>query len=387
MKEIILVHYAEIGTKGKNRGRFEDKLIENLKKVLGEDARSVERRYGKILCFVDGKANEEKIVGKLSNMPGIANFAFASRAELDIIHMEKKLLEAVNDGKDFESFGIKTKRSDKKFELNSAEICQRLGGKIVEKFDKKVDLKNPDIMFYIEVGEQEALIYSSKDKYSGARGLPVGISENVLVSLSGGIDSPVASYLMMKRGCRCTFVHFHNEKVSGQRVLDKIKKLVGELKDYNLGGKLIVVPFSDLQNEIVKSVRAEDRMIVYRRYMMKILNGLCTLEKAKGIVTGDSVGQVASQTVDNLQIIYSVLEGKVPIFSPLIGLDKEEIIQRAINIGTFETSIQEGEDCCSFMIANHPSTKGNLGKIEGQEEGIDKKVIEKALKEIEVYDL
>ncbi len=387
MKEVIVVHYAEIGTKGKNRGRFEDRLMENLRKTLVEEVESVERRYGRILCFLNPKSDEGKVIGKLINMPGIANFAFASRSKLDIVDMEKRLLEIAGNEKEFNSFGIKARRSNKKFELNSNEIAQRLGGKVVEKFDKKVDLKNPDRLFYIEVGEQEVLIYSSKERYSGAGGLPVGISEKVLVSLSGGIDSPIAGYLMMKRGCQNTFVHFYNEKVGGERVLEKIKSLVGKLKDYNLSSKLIIVPFSDLQNEIVKNVRAEDRMIVYRRYMMKILQDLCIKEKAKGIVTGDSVGQVASQTVDNLQIIYSVLEGRVPIFSPLIGIDKEEIIERARKIGTFETSILEGEDCCSFMIAKHPSTKGNERKILEQEKGIDLSVVERAVEDVKVIEV
>jgi len=383
---VIVVHYSEIGTKGKNRPKFERQLMKNIGDKLDCE---VSRRYGRIV--VNSSDNNG-----LENIPGIAYFANACVAELDIEDIKEKVL-AVVDGKEFSSFSVRAKRSNKNFSLTSKEIEEKIGKIVVDKFDKKVDLSNPDLEIFIDIGEKEAFVYT--DKIRGIGGLPVGISGKVIVSLSGGIDSPVASWLMMKRGCECVYVHFYH---NGESV-EKVKSLVEKLGS----GKLILVNFRDIQNEIIKNVKAEDRMIVYRRYMMRILGGIALREKCKAIVTGDSVGQVASQTLENIGLIHGVCReeinncktgisgadddrlgsGKsrcVPVLSPLIGMNKEEIIDISKKIDTFDVSIKPGEDCCSFMIAEHPSTRGELSKILKSEEGIDDELVEKAVEEVDI---
>jgi thiamine biosynthesis protein ThiI len=280
----------------------------------------------------------------------------------------------VIDGKEFGSFSIRARRSNKNFELTSKELEERTGKIVVDKLDKKVDLSNPDLEIFIDIGEKEVFVYT--DKVRGIGGLPEGISGKVLVSLSGGLDSPVAAYLIKKRGCSCKYVHFYHD---GQSV-EKAKELVGKLN-----GKLILVNFKDIQNEIIKNVKAEDRMIVYRRYMMRILNKIALKEKCLGIVTGDSVGQVASQTLENIGLIHGASD--LPVLSPLIGMNKEEIIEIAHKICTFEISIKEGEDCCSFMIAEHPTTRGDLSRILDSEKGIDDGLVDKAVEETEIVNV
>jgi tRNA uracil 4-sulfurtransferase len=344
-------------------------LVENIKRrsIFSE----VRRRYGKIIC--ESKEDKGEIEKVLKKVPGIENFSFGLECELDFEKIKKCVLKII-EGKKFESFKINSKRTYKKFNMTSQELNEKIG-EIIYNSGKKVKMKNPDLEIFIEIGESGVQVYTEKIK--GVGGLPVGVSAKVVCSLSGGIDSPVAAYMIMTRGCEPFFVHFWNKEVGGEEVLEKIKKLVGKIKEFGGRGKLIVVPFDDLQKEIIKKTPSEDRMILYRRYMMKILNRIAEKEKAKGIVTGDNVGQVASQTLENLNLIHGVAEKTV--LSPLIGFSKQKIIEVAKQIGTYDISIEKGEDCCSFMISSSPSTKGSLRKIEGYEGEISQEEIEKAI--------
>jgi len=388
----IVVHYSEIGTKGGNRVFFEKKLMENIRNALRENANRVYRRYGRIVCILNcnqGSSNVKQIdkikqaseiKQILEKLPGISYFSFSVKAELDLEKIKKKSLEFLEKEK-FVSFKIETKRSNKGFPLTSFELNREVGRCLEEKTKKRVDFKNPEFVLHIEIGEKEAFIYGGK--CGGIGGLPVGTAGKVISSLSGGIDSPVASFLLMKRGCKVIFVHIHNQ-TQARGVLTKIEELVEQLTKMQLNSKLYVVPFEKIQKEIIMNVPSKLRMIVYRRFMMRIINQLAWKEKALGVVTGDSVGQVASQTLENLNCIYDA--SRLPVLNPLIGTNKEEIVELAKKIGTYETSIQPYPDCCSFLIAKHPETKGKLEEIKRAEEFIrnPEELIKESIKNAEV---
>ncbi len=377
--ELILIHYSEIGLKTGNRAFFENKLIENIKKKIKTSV-SVQKRYGKILIEFKEKPKVEKIINDLKFLPGVSNFSIALKAKLDLESIKEKIIVLLKDKK-FESFKVISKRSNKAFELNSMELNKKIGAFVVEKYSKKVDLHSPELKIFIEVTEKETLVYC--EKINGLNGLPTGSSGKVIASLSGGIDSPVASFLMMKRGCKIIFVHILNKTINTNSVESKIDSLVKELTKIQLDSKLYLIPFEEIQKELIKFIPSKYRMIIYRRFMMKLINKIALKEKAKAIVTGDSLGQVASQTIENIQCIYNATN--YPIFNPLIGLNKEEIIKISKKIKTYDYSIMPYGDCCSFMIAKHPETKANLEKIIELEKQIpnQKKLIKNAIQETE----
>jgi tRNA uracil 4-sulfurtransferase len=381
--DTLIVHYSEIGTKGKNRKKFERQLIGNLENFLGDLVKKVYRRYGIIVCDLSEGFEEEEIKGILGRIPGVANFSFAIKTKLDYKDIEKKSFELLKNKK-FKTFRVSSRRSNKSFKMRSKEINETLGGKIASDLKKKVDLKNGELDLRVEIGEKEAFVYT--DKFSGVYGLPVGSSGKLICSLSGGLDSPVAAYLMMKRGCEIVFVHIFNKTLSGGAVKDKIGKIVSGLEKIQGSSKIYFVPFEEIQKEIIKHTKSDSRMIIYRRVMMRILNKVSEKEGSRGIVTGDSLGQVASQTIENIEVIRESSEK--PVLSPLIGMNKEEIIDIAKKIGTYEASIIPVEDCCSFMIAENPKTKARLKDIEAYEKKIGEKKIEelvrKAVKEAEI---
>jgi len=366
---MIVIHYSEIGTKGDNRSYFENQLVNNIKKnIKGE----VYKRYGRII--VDTKEKKD-----LSLIPGIAHYSYAEKAKLDLDDIKKKSLALMKKEK-FDNFRVESSRSNKKFKLTSPELNGELGGYISEKLNKKVKLKNSEKTLYVEVGEKEVFLYC--DKIKGLGGLPVGVSGKVACSLSGGLDSPVAGFLMMNRGCNVIFVHVYNKTLHGEGMKSKLKKIVKELSKIQGKTKIYMVSFGDLQNEIIEKVDAKYRMIVYRRFMTRIIEKIARKEKCKGIVTGDNVGQVASQTLENLECIWSV--SGMNIFAPLIGLNKQDIIEISKKINTYEASIMPYPDCCSYMIAKHPSTKSKLVNIEKEEEDIDLKLVDESVSKAEV---
>ena len=352
MEKVLVVHYGEIGIKGKNRVFFERKLVNNISRVLNEviGTSDVSREFGRIVCRnVDEK---ERIVERMELLPGVEYFSFAVTADLDIEDIKMTSLEVLKR-RSFERFKVATQRSNKEFEYTSLEVNRIVGGFVKERLEKEVDLSNPDLTLFIEIGDRRAYIYT--EKYRGIGGLPVTSSGEVLCLLSGGIDSPVAAFLMMKRGCHVTFLHFYNEIITSRGQLSKIRKIVKALTRIQLSSKLITVPFGELQYEIIRNIPSSYRMVVYRRYMVKLANHIAKKMDIPVIVTGDSIGQVASQTLENLKSIYSASE--IPVLSPLIGMNKEEIVKIAKVIGTYQYSILPYQDCCSFMVAPHPATK------------------------------
>ncbi len=363
----IVIHYSEIALKGKNRRQFEDALLRHVRAALGDLAHEVRKQQGRLVCKPANHADPRQVREILACIPGIVNFSLGHSAPKDVEAIGGRAVNLLAE-RSFTTFGVKTKRTDKAFPLTSEEISRAVGASILRGLQgKKVDLKNPDLWLFIELTGKEATLFT--EKHAGPGGLPVGTSGDVMVSLSGGIDSPVAAYMLMKRGCRAVFAHIRNETQFASGVTDKIEKLVEVLTRYQLRSTLYHVPFGDLQRRIIAFVPADYRMIIYRRCMMRILNRLAEREGAKAIVTGDAVGQVASQTLSNLHCIQNA--SQLPVLSPLVGMNKDETIDIAKQIGTYEHSIEPYPDCCSFMIAPHPETRGVLELVEQFEANID----------------
>jgi len=357
MYNSIVIHYSEIGTKGGNRKYFENRLMDNIRNAIGL---KVYKRYGRVICVMKKSkkpANLNQIKKKLEVIPGIAYFSFAVKTRLSMTDIKKKSLAVLKDEK-FKSFRIRTRRSNKKFKLTSMEIDRDVGAVVYKKMKKKVKLEKPGKTVFIEIGEKEAFVYSNKHK--GIGGLPAGTGGKVVCSLSGGIDSPVASFMVMKRGCKVVFVHFYSQTAS-EKSLSKIQSIVKQLANIQGRSKLYIVPFENIQNEIIKKIPSKSRMIIYRRFMTRIINEIAKKGKSLGIITGDSIGQVASQTIENINCIYEASE--LPILSPLIGMNKEEIVDIAKQIKSYKYSIIPYPDCCSFLIAKHPETRANIKHI------------------------
>ncbi len=374
MDKVIVVHYSEIAIKGKNREFFERLLVKNIRKATKS---RVKRKFGRIEV-----EHSEIAERRLQKIPGIRYFGVGFRVKPDMEEIKAAILAALPES--FESFKIEASRSDKNFPLTSLEINRELGRFVVEKLGKRVDLSNPDVTVWVELCSREAYIYTKR--IDGVGGLPVGSAGRVVSLISGGIDSPVAAFMAMKRGCEVVAVHFFNRTLHSPQVRKKIRMLAERLAEFQGEIRLYMVPFQDVQIEIIKDVPPKLRMIVYRRSMMRMANMIAEKEGAKAIVTGDSLSQVASQTLDNINVVYAA--SKLAVLPPLIGLDKEEIIAIAKKIGTYDISVLPYEDCCSFMVARHPETRAKLSEVEKYETFLDKEAeaVEKSeVEEVEVW--
>jgi thiamine biosynthesis protein ThiI len=384
MDRYIVVHYHEVGLKKGNRDYFENQLCANMNRVLkGTGAGSVRRISGRILVEVPENAEAEPIKQKLGLVFGIANFAEAWNSGQSMEEMEKNAWDLIQR-KPFASFRINARRGQKSFPHTSVEVNQRVGAFVKERSGARVDLENAERTVWIEISEKFALMYT--DRTPGPGGLPAGSSGKVLVLLSGGIDSPVAAWRMIKRGCRAVFVHFHSHPYTNKESQEKTKQLATLLAAYQPQSKLYLVPFSEVQRHIMVDTPAETRVILYRRYMMRIAEQIARREKIRVLVTGDSVGQVASQTIENIDVISRAVT--MPILRPLIGDDKIEIVDLARRIGSYEISIQPDQDCCSLFVPKHPETKAVLWEVEKSETRLNvEEVMKQALEAAEVLTL
>jgi len=393
----IIIHYDEIILKGGNRPFFERVLMNNIRESIKEiRCNKIYKEGGKIIVEIDEGTNLEKIKEVLKNIPGISNFYFAVSEEKDLEKINQKTVELLQayikkdgailrqaqddkqqaqddkqqaqDDKNnkIKTFKIEARRADKKFEFKSPEINAKTGEYVLENTRLKVDVHNPDLEIVVDIGDENCFIYF--EKIRGIGGLPVGTAGKLVSLLSGGIDSPVASYMMMKRGAKIIFVHFKNKTINNAGD-DKIKNLVQKLSCFQGRSKLYIIPFEEFQKEIIAKIPSKNRMIIYRRIMFKLAGIIAKKENAKGFVTGDSLSQVASQTLDNIGVIYNSVN--LPIFSPLIGMNKQEIVDLAVKIKTYEISILPYQDCCSFLIAKHPETKAKPEEIIKQEENLE----------------
>ncbi len=375
----IVCHYSEIALKGRNRKFFEERMIKNIKRVL--DATlffSVKRISGRIIIELTGKGKKKKeeIKEMLKFVFGISGFSFCVNVPQNITSIEEKVFEILKKEK-FKTFKISSKRSDKFFPLSSRQLNEKLGGYVLNNMKNvTVDLTHPDIVCFVEIVEKYAFIFTQKNKGSG--GLPSGSGGKAISLLSGGIDSPVASFETMRRGVELVFIHFHSYPETPQASIDKVRELVEILSRYQGKSKLYLSPISDLQREIVLKGSEKLRVILYRRAMLGIAKEIAQKEKAQVLVTGDSIGQVASQTIENIRAVESGLN--MPIIRPLACRDKESIVKEAERIGTFDISILPHNDCCSRFLPRSPETRANLKEVLEQDEKVGiKKLIQKAV--------
>jgi thiamine biosynthesis protein ThiI len=363
----FVIHYNELGLKKGNRDYFENVLCANIKTSLQDcGAERARRISGRILLPLTSDADVPEIKERLSRVFGIAYFAEAVASPQAVENLEENSWDIIRKHS-FNSFRIEARRAEKRFPHTSVEINQRVGAYVKERSQARVDLENAELTCWIEIVEKYALIYV--ERLRGPGGLPVGTSGKVVVLLSGGIDSPVAAWKMIKRGCTPVFVHFHSFPYTNTESQEKAKQIARLLSHYSLRSRIYLVPFAEVQRHIMADTPAGTRVILYRRYMMRLAEQIARREKARVLVTGDSVGQVASQTIENIDVISRAVA--MPILRPLIGDDKVEIIDIARRIATFDISILPDQDCCSLFVPKHPETKANLVEIENAEARLD----------------
>jgi thiamine biosynthesis protein ThiI len=358
MKSVI-VHYQEIALKGKNRPWFVAKLVRNIRQALGDlDVTEVRALMGRIEVVLGPAADWTVIKERLGRVFGIANFARAGGAPLDVDAIARAILNDL-DPDDPPSFRLSARRADKRFPLTSPQIEREVGGRIKEARGWRVDLGNPALTIHVEALTGEAFYYFGKER--GAGGLPVGASGRVVCLLSGGIDSPVAAWRMMRRGCRVLFVHFHSYPILSRASQEKARELASLLTRFQLESTLFLVPFGEIQQRVVLGVAPPLRVVIYRRLMMRIAEAVAREHRGKALVTGEVVGQVASQTLENMTAINEVVS--MPVLRPLIGMDKEEITAEAQRLGTYPISIIPDQDCCTLFTPRHPATKARRAEV------------------------
>jgi thiamine biosynthesis protein ThiI len=367
-----IVHYHELALKGRNRDFFERRLVRNIRTALkGLRAARVESLHSRVRVVLPDDTPFGTVRERLLRVFGIANFSLAGGAPINLADPSLDALQAaVLDelrNRPFETFRITAKRADKRLPFTSMDVERMLGRAVCETLDKRVNLKDPDLTLYIELLTKDA--YYFVEKIPGPGGMPVGVSGKVACLLSGGIDSPVAAYRMMKRGCSAVFAHFSGRPLVGRASEDKARELVQTLTGYQFFSRLYVIPFGEIQREIVLRTPAPFRVVLYRRMMLRIAEELARRERCWGLVTGDSLGQVASQTPQNLAVIEEA--AGLSVLRPLIGMDKLEIMDEARRIGTYETSIEPDQDCCKLFTPPHPSTKTRLDDVRRIESSID----------------
>lgn len=367
-----IIHYHELALKGRNRPYFEQRLVRNLRLLLKDlGIKQVDALPGRIRVILPDTAPWPAVKDRLTRVFGIAHFALAQSVPLDISRPDIEALKTAVGGAvqdlDFSTFRVSTKRADKRFPLTSMDIDRELGAHVGQVTGKRVSLKKPDLTIQIEVLARDA--YFSTSKEPGPGGLPTGISGKVGCLISGGIDSPVAAHRMMKRGCRAVFMHFHGRPFVTRASEEKVREIVQELTRSQHYSRLYSIPFGEIQRQIVLGAPAPLRVVLYRRMMLRIAEELARSNRCWALVTGDSLGQVASQTAENLTVVEEAAQ--LPILRPLIGMDKIEITEQAQRIGTFETSIEPDQDCCRLFVPPHPSTKAGLDQIRKVERTFD----------------
>lgn len=397
----VICHYSEIGLKGKNRKFFEEKLVENIKKALPKGSfRNVRRISGRLL--VEGA---KLLPGGLSsfrdclkNVFGIANFAFAQSCQQDIESIETKAAEILKK-KEFHTFRVVAQRSEKTFPLTSQQLNERVGAYILGRsfapskegaslpVKPKVDLENPDITLFIEIVDpirnlagfngagKYAFLYTKK--IMGLGGLPVGVSGKAVSLISGGIDSPVASFYAMKRGIEVIFLHLHGASCVDESSIEKVKRNVKVLSRFQGKAKLYLAPFCDIQKAIFEKLSNKELCCVLcKRFMMRMAEAMAKKEKAKAIITGENIGQVASQTLPNIAVIEQAAD--LPILKPLAFFDKQETIDKAKQIGTYDISILPEKTFCQNLLPPHPTTNANLSEVKKEEAKLN---VDKLIKE------
>ncbi len=380
-KNTYLVHYDEIGLKGKNRPFFEKMLISNIKRLAKNSGFSLkaDNLWGRILVISNGK--QKDITDVLGHTHGISWFAKCHQSPSGIKEIKKEIFK-IGKKKTFSSFAIRANVPNKTLALKRRQIEIELGSFVIEKFAKKVCLDNPDLTFFVEVYDSKStFIFTSKHK--GLGGLPTGTAGRSLSLLSGGIDSPVAAYLMLKRGLSTDFVHFHSYPKTSKASMEKAVTLAKILSSYLPSSKLHMVPIFPIQQKLYSQCNNKYLVLLYRRVMLKIAELIAEKNNLNSLITGDCLSQVASQTIENLIVQNESVS--IPILRPLISFNKEQIIIIAKKINTFSTSVEPHQDCCSLFVPKHPATKAKLEDIIREERKINlDKMIKTAVRKTEV---
>ena len=383
MNKLVLVKYApEIFLKGLNRNKFEKKLKNNITKKLKDVEHQIVLDQGR--WFI--KSNDlDEIVDRVRRVFGVQEVSIVTEIEGTLDNIKEEALRRVKES-NAKTFKIETNRANKNFPKNSMEISREVGGYVLSNLgdNVSVDIHKPECKVQVEIREGSTYVFTNDDRVKGVGGLPYGMNGSTMLMLSGGIDSPVAGYLMANRGVELNCIYYHSHPYTSERAKDKVKDLAKILAKYTEKVNLFVVPFTEIQMEIIEKCREDELTIIMRRFMMRCA---CYLSEKRGIQsvsTGESIGQVASQTMEGLVVSSDVADR--PVFRPLISMDKEDIIDIAKDIDTFETSILPYEDCCTIFVPKHPKTKPRVLEIRKSEEALDiDTLVEKAINEMEVY--
>ncbi|MDO4166085.1 MAG: tRNA uracil 4-sulfurtransferase ThiI [Eubacteriales bacterium] len=391
MYQAFLLKYAEIGIKGKNRYKFENALCEQIRRKLDkiDGEFQVIREQGRIFVEAQGDFDYEEAIQEMGMVFGVSGISpvevIEDKSWENLAAAVGDFVEHQYDSQDF-TFKVKCRRSDKHYPMTSPEVCMELGGYLLERFaDLSVDVHDPEVVIWIEVRDK-AYVYSKV--YPGACGMPLGTNGKAMLLLSGGIDSPVAGYMIAKRGVFIDAVYFHAPPYTSERAKQKVVDLAKLIARYTGPIRLHVVNFTDIQLYIYEQCPHEELTIIMRRYMMRIAETLAEQNNCLGLITGESIGQVASQTMHSLAATNDVCH--LPVYRPLIGFDKQDIVNISEKIGTFETSIQPFEDCCTIFVAKHPVTRPEVQRIRQSEKNLEEKIdemVQTALDTIEVIEV
>ena len=363
----VLIHYSEIALKKNNRRFFENIFLQNIKIHLKNISyKSIKLINARILVQNIQLSDWNNIKIKLSQVMGLKNYMLVIKTNCDIDSINIAAKNVIKN-KNFKSYSVHTKRSNKEFSLNSQEVNALIGQNIKDITNKKVDLTNPDITVYIEILLNCSFV--GTEKTNGFSGLPANCQEKALSLISSGIDSPVSSFEVIKRGVNLDYIHFHSYPATNKQSINNVKKIINQLTKYQLSTTLYLVPLLKIQEKIMEQIPEKFWVVFFRRYMVMIANNVAKKINALALITGDSIGQVSSQTLSNIHVVSDVSE--LPIIRPLAGMNKEEIINKAKKINTYDLSIEPYEDCCSFFVPAHPSTKSKLFDIERINKNLD----------------
>lgn len=384
MEKVIIVRYCEIHLKGNNRGYFERVFAMNMEKSLKGIRHEIHRQSGRYLIEGFNCGDEEAILERLNKVFGIHSLSVALKVNSDLDEIFKAAKQVCFDEG---SFKVETHRADKAFPLNSMQISAEIGGRLLSENDKlRVDVHNPSFTVNIDVRENgTALVFN--EFFKGAGGMPVGTAGKGMLLISGGIDSPVAGHMIAKRGMQVECIHFHSYPYTNMQAKEKVIELAKVLSGYTCGTTLNIISVTHIQEEIHKKCNGEYMVTLLRRFMMRIAERLALQTGAQCIITGESLGQVASQTIEGMTSSNSVVE-RLPVLRPLCGFDKNEIIERSRAMGAFDISIQPYEDCCTVFLPKHPVTKPKLTNVEEEESKLNvNELIDEALATLEVIKL
>lgn len=370
--DTILCHYAEVGLKIGNRRFFENWLKQNIKasllRVISKEEFDIRKIHGRILVELKKDISKDKnnITRALSDTFGVAYFAFAKTVSQDIRLIREESLSILNENQ-FETFKIKARRPDHRFLLTAQQVNEDVGAFVLSKINKTVKLNDPDITCFIDIVQGVAYLYT--EKIIGPGGLPTGANGKVVGLLSAGIDSPVATIMAMKRGASVILVHFHSVPMTTEDSIEKVKQLTEVLRRYQSRIHLYLVALTTIQKEILVKTKEKFRILLYRRFMIRVAEMIAKKDKAKALITGESLGQVASQTLGNIAAIESV--STIPILRPLIGFDKQEIMDLAKHYGTYDISILPDQDCCSLFVPKNPATNAKKQYLDQEENDLN----------------